>query len=106
MINNFYKVYVKENFARGNYDIFVVKETPVGRFIVREENNVVTEEKIEEGAQSHQVRPNMSLNKEMLQSLLIEITNIGIKLPEQSNVEGKYQAQSEHLKDLRKLLKL
>jgi len=106
MINFFYKVYVKENFARGNYDIFVVKETPTGRFIIREKNGIEVEEKIEENAQSYQVRPNVSLNREMLQSLLVEITNIGVKLPEQSNVEGKYQAQSEHLKDLRKLLKL
>ncbi len=106
MINIFYKVYVRENFARGNYDIFVVKETPAGRFIIREENGKEVEEKIEESVHSYQLRPNVSLNKEMLQSLLVEITNIGIKLPEQSNVEGRYQAQSEHLKDLRKLLKL
>ncbi len=106
MNNIQYKIIVRENPMMGNFDIFMYKNTPQGRYFVTQEKGTQTETKIEEGAYCRDLKPNLSLHRDMLQQLLQEITNLGVKLPDESKVRGQYEAQSEHLKDLRQLLKL
>ena len=50
-------------------------------------------------------KPTLELNPEQLQVFADALNEIGIK-PQKGFLEGKVEAQSEHLKDLRKLLKL
>ena len=50
-------------------------------------------------------KPTLSLNPEILQAFADALAEIGIK-PQKGFLEGKVESQSEHLKDLRKLLKL
>lgn len=52
------------------------------------------------------VKPTLYLPEEYLPLLLNALQDRGVKLPEESKVRGLYEAQSEHLKDLRILLKL
>lgn len=102
-----YKIYLKENFARGNYDLFLVKETPQGRYLVRiNDKNEEIEEKMEDYVMSNSFRPSLSLQRELLSQLLEQITNLGIKLPDESKTQGQLEAQTKHLQDLRQLLKL
>lgn len=50
--------------------------------------------------------PTMILSDHLMQELLRALLDYGIKPTDQSKTEGLYEAQSEHLKDLRTMLKL
>lgn len=52
------------------------------------------------------IEPVLSLEPEMLQTLFDELQSNGYKPKELGKVEGLYEAQSDHLADLRHLLKL
>lgn len=99
-----YKIIVREDYMMGEFDIYLFKESPAGRHMIYQDGHTQKEVLIEEG--TYQVTPTLKLNKDLLQQLLGEIINRGIELPTKSKVEGLYEAQSFHLRDLRKLLKL
>lgn len=63
-----------------------------------------TFETVTEGA--IEPKPTITLDDDMLQAFANELQAMNIKPKEASKTEGLLEAQSEHLKDLRKLLKL
>lgn len=79
--------------------LWIVSRTAQGRTVSYSDR----EETFTEGAAA---KPSLFLTDEDLPLLMNELSRLGVKLPEQSKVEGLYEAQSEHLRDLRKLLKL
>lgn len=104
MNNIQYKIRIRENTPMLNYAIYMFKDTPAGRYMIYQDEDIQTEKLILDN--SIGVKPTLYLQRDMLQEMLVEITNIGIKLPEQSKIEGQLEAQTSHLQDLRKLLKL
>jgi hypothetical protein len=52
------------------------------------------------------IAPSMKLSPDMLQALADALSGAGIRPTEASKTEGLLEAQTAHLKDLRKLLKL
>lgn len=101
-----YKIILRENPIYTSYDIFMFKDTPHGRYLITQNGKTLTETLLEKEAYHGDVAPSLSLDRDMLAMLQQEITRLGIELPSVSKVEGLYEAQTEHLKDLRQLLKL
>lgn len=52
------------------------------------------------------IEPVLTLDEAMIHAMVEELTNSGYKPKDLGKVEGLYEAQSEHLADLRHLLKL
>jgi hypothetical protein len=48
--------------------------------------------------------PRILIRQGLFQKLITALNEYGVKPQEQSNVEGKHEAQSKHLEDLQKIL--
>ena len=92
-----YKIKVGEDhYWPGRVNIFIYKEIGGKRFMIYQNDNVQTEKVIEEGMMAS---PTLTIDREFLPSLMQQLVNLNIELPSKSHVEGKLEAQTEHLKD-------
>ena len=82
--------------------IFIYRKHVDGSITILHDNGVV--ESTPRG--SAILKPTLEIMEDMLRPLLDALLEVGIKSKDQSFVEGKLESTGEHLKDLRKLLKL
>lgn len=102
MINQGWKIQLVNNPAKLGSDLYVFYRRYDGKTIILKQDG--SEEIVDEyGSVS---APTMHLLPEMLQALADALRDEGIKPKEASKTEGLLEAQSKHLEDLRKLLKL
>ena len=99
------KIIVRQRIGTFTYGIYVFLEKPDGMYQNKQDKGMGYEEKLNNDGVFVD-EPSIILSKDGLQELLAEITNLGVELPSVSKVHGLYEAQSEHLQDLRHLLKL
>lgn len=85
------------------YNLFLYRMTPAGREVMTQDGDIMTIKIIKEGEPAPCV---LYLDDEQVQALTDELNSCGKKANVESKTEGLYEAQSDHLKDLRKLLKL
>lgn len=82
-------------------DIFIVgREPDGGRVILSPDGSV---KKVINGIESN---PSLRIPTELAPELMAALHRMGVIPPAQSFYEGKLDAMTEHLKDLRKMLKL
>lgn len=100
-----YKISIRENVLRGVFDIFYYRKGPGHSiYLLKQDGFLLTEEEVSQNGIAD--KATLSLSREMLQQLADELEKLRIKPEISSKVEGLYEAQSEHLKDLRTILKL
>lgn len=95
------KIKLQERYGGMGYDLYVYTHNPDGSTTL-DKNGL--QEKIPEGGAVSV--PSFRFQRDDLQLLMEELARVNIKPKEASKTEGLYAAQSEHLKDLRKILKL
>jgi hypothetical protein len=102
------KVYVTENFASMELEVFVYRDVsdayyevlqimPGGaKTWVRQDRNVMSSARV--------VNPTYLIDRNVARHLIVALAEHGVKVPDQSKVEGLYEAQTKHLVDLQKVL--
>lgn len=91
---------VRHEPAKYGRSIWIYRRDMNGKTILLKSDGTEQEVKYDDS-----VPPTMYLDENVFQKL-IEAIGPSYKAPEKPYLEGKVEAQSEHLKDLRKLLKL
>lgn len=97
---NGWQVEIRENPAMLGADVYIFYRRYDGKTIIFKDKEEVV---VEMGARAE---PSFHLTDEMLQAFANALSRVEIRPREASKTEGLLEAQSEHLKDLRKLLKL
>lgn len=104
------KVYITENFGRAEWQVYVYRDvsdkyyevlhiSPEGyKQWIQCERNVVTD--------PYHVKPTYLIDINVARLMMKEFTYHGVQMPDQSKVEGMYEAQTQHLRDLQKVLQV
>jgi len=100
-MNNEYKVAIQSDPMRMGYNLYIYRKTYDNKTLI-----VQTDQEVEIPTDGATRENSLFLTEEMLQGLATALQDINVKPKLASKTEGLYEAQSEHLKDLRKLLKL
>lgn len=101
------KVYVTEQFYTSEYFIYVYRhisdqETAVLRIHL---DGTRSWERIPMGISTPTLAPTYQIERNIARLMVAEMTKQGLRPPDQSKVEGQYEAQGKHLEDLRAVLK-
>ncbi len=100
------KVHIVHRFYANTDDVFVIQSVDEERFRVLHYDNgiAVWSEPIVSHLSYPDLKPTYIMPRDVGRLLLEELTANGVKTPEQSKVQGLYEAQSKHLLDLQKLV--
>lgn len=94
-----WQVSIQRQVGRIDLALYIYRDLGNGKFEqVIGNDTIVT---LNEGAA---FEPTLTLYADMLPVLMKELSQFGVKIPEQSFIEGKLYATEEHLKDMRKLV--
>lgn len=102
-MENDWVVSIKDDGPTWFKNVWIYKRRGDGRVDVLETGDVVT---THEHNTAIPIKPTFRLEPEMLRAFAEALSQEKIEPRATSKTEGMYEAQSEHLKDLRKLLKL
>lgn len=94
------QVRINKDVFTGEYKIYILRRVNGNVFLKRTDGEV----KIDLSRFNSDCT--LSLTDKEMTLLVTELQSMGVRPKEQSKVEGLYEAQSEHLKDLRQFLKL
>lgn len=96
-----WKIKINSSNWRPGFDVFIFKQKSDGTVDVLSADKI---KNYEEGAEID-IKSSIYFDPEIAQEMATALNEIGIN-PKKEFVEGKLEAQTEHLNDLRKLLKL
>jgi len=112
------KIYIRQIPATINNEIFIINE-PAGSFKngdvitffnFKETGEVIGTQRIHNVGEFMEMKPTMILGeretRELIMAFQVLAKEQDIEVESESRAKGKLEATSEHLKDLRKLLKL
>ena len=101
-----WKIKITQRVAQNLVDIFIYKDSfNDGKIMLWTSKENDTFQITEFDKYSH-IIPSFSMPESLLPFLLKELREMNIKDPEESYLKGKLEATENHLKDVRKLLKL
>ena len=102
---NEWQIKIQSPIQKIGKEMFLYRKSPTGQVSVYNPSN-----KIEQTLTEGQIVPEEFIlyfpDESLLDAVFQSLQRDGYKPKEQSFVEGKFESQSEHLQDLRKLLKL
>lgn len=98
------KLTLRENPAMLGMELYIYTRLTDGKIEVETQNGDTLERKVYE--RGEMIPRTLFLSMDDLQDLADELRRINVRPREAGKTEGLLEAQSEHLKDLRKLLKL
>lgn len=101
-----WKVRIDSPISRFGIDIWIYRRLTNGKTEILQGGNEPSTTIIEYGAADSSLAPTLRLDGGVDKELLQALVKYGVKLPEQSFLEGKLEATEKHLADMRKLAKL
>jgi len=101
MFNGNWKVKIKADDMTLNYSVWIWQEINSGKIEV-----LYLPDEVKTFERGVDVLPSFKLPEGVLQPFLKALSELNIKLPEESFVKGKLKATEYHLEDLRKMLNL
>lgn len=96
------KVFLREVFLRQDWEVFLYRERGDAKEFLQPGGALIL---VDSNYYNSDLKPMFTLNQHTAQELIAELQKAGVRPRELTKIEGKYEAQSEHLDDLRNILR-